>query len=243
MKYYGDYKNYSISIAKDEKLIAVLNLLASKNNIEVIIETGTYRGLGSTKMIAEAFLNDEKLKTFYTCEISYSFYKQAKQNLRKYNLVKCIWGCSVDLNKAIDFVIKDEVIKNHHLYKDVFIDDINDPTSFYLNELRGNLLNSQQGFFYLLFNFKKRKDKLLEVLINKHTHQEILFVLDSAGGVGYFEFLTVVELMANKHYYILLDDIHHLKHFRSKEYILNAKDFHVWSISEENGWLLAEHKP
>ena len=48
--------------------------------------------------------------------------------------------------------------------------------------------------------------------------------------------------MKNKNYYILLDDTHHLKHFRGYEIIKNRGDFTIINASEKNGWVLAYHK-
>ena len=47
----------------------------------------------------------------------------------------------------------------------------------------------------------------------------MLIVLDSAGGVGHMEFQITDELINNKNYYILLNDTHHLKHFRGYDII------------------------
>jgi hypothetical protein len=47
--------------------------------------------------------------------------------------------------------------------------------------------------------------------------------------------------MRNKSYYLVLDDIHHLKHFRSKEYIENhPEEFNLISMDIEAGWLIAK---
>ena len=69
----------------------------------------------------------------------------------------------------------------------------------------------------------------------------MLIVLDSAGGVGHMEFQITDELMKNKAYYLLLDDIHHLKHFRGYDIIKNRDDFSIIDASDKNGWVLAYH--
>ena len=83
---------------------------------------------------------------------------------------------------------------------------------------------------------------LLPSLIKEFSNSEVLIVLDSAGGVGHMEFQITDELMKNKSYYILLDDTHHLKHFRGYEIIKNRGDFTIINTSEKNGWVLAYHK-
>jgi hypothetical protein len=83
---------------------------------------------------------------------------------------------------------------------------------------------------------------LLPSLIKKFEGHKMLLVLDSAGGVGHMEFQITDELMKNKNYYILLDDTHHLKHFRGYDIIKNRGDFSIINTSEKNGWVLAYHK-
>jgi hypothetical protein len=49
---------------------------------------------------------------------------------------------------------------------------------------------------------------------------------------------------AGKEYYLLLDDTHHIKHFRSLEYIKhNPKEFQVIEESAQHGWVFCRHAP
>ena len=110
---------------------------------------------------------------------------------------------------------------NHEKYPDIFIDHAKDP-NFYVNELEGRL---NEGSNNIIKQFLKKllrpsRDantqpayNLLPKLI-KQFYNNNMFVLDSAGGVGHMEFQITDDLMKNKNYYILLDDTHHLKHFR-----------------------------
>jgi hypothetical protein len=69
-----------------------------------------------------------------------------------------------------------------------------------------------------------------------------LIVLDSAAGIGFYEFTQVVKEMGNREYILVLDDIHHLKHFRSKDFIIaNKEKFELIGLNEELGWLIAKH--
>jgi hypothetical protein len=70
-----------------------------------------------------------------------------------------------------------------------------------------------------------------------------LIVLDSAGGIGYLEFSTVLKVMEGHPYLLLLDDICHLKHFRSYNYICSERQFAVLGERKESGWLLARYHP
>jgi hypothetical protein len=236
---------------KDVDLINSLNNLAKNNTIKYIIETGTHRGLGSTTMLGNAFKSSSTLISFNTIEIDYTNFSMAKKNLSHFSFINCRYGCSLDLNEAIAYVKKDEAILNHEKYPEIFIDNAKDPINFYVNELEGRLNESSNNIIKqflkkILYPSKNSKIKpqynLLPKLIKDFYNEEMLIVLDSAGGVGHMEFQITDELMKNKNYYILLDDTHHLKHFRGYDIIKNRGDFSIINASEKNGWVLAYHK-
>jgi predicted O-methyltransferase YrrM len=251
VKEYGDYKYTSVSMNKDQDLIKSLTDLAAQNTIEYVIETGTHRGLGSTTMLGNAFKNSSSLKSINTIEIDFSNYSMAKKNLSQFSYVNCLYGCSLDLNDAIDYVKKDEAILHHEKYPDIFIDHSKDPINFYVNELEGRLNEGSNNIIkqFLKKLLRPNRDSntepsynLLPKLIKEFYDQTMLIVLDSAGGVGHMEFQITDDLMKNKDYYILLDDTHHLKHFRGLDIIKNRGDFSIINSSDKNGWVLAQHK-
>jgi hypothetical protein len=88
----------------------------------------------------------------------------------------------------------------------------------------------------------KPQYNLLSKLIKDFYNEEMLIVLDSAGGVGNMEFQIIDELMKNEAYYLLLDDTHHLKHFRGYDIIKNRGDFSIINNSDKNGCVLCYHK-
>jgi hypothetical protein len=236
---------------KDVDLINSLNDLAKNNTIKYIIETGTHRGLGSTTMLANAFKGSSSLIRLNTIEIDYTNFSMAKKNLSHFSFINCCYGCSLDLNEAIAYVKKDEAILNHEKYPEIFIDNAKDPINFYVKELEGRLNESSNNIIKqflkkILYPSKnstiKPQYNLLPKLIKDFSNEEMLIVLDSAGGVGHMEFQITDELMKNKNYYILLDDTHHLKHFRGYDIIINRGDFSIINTSEKNGWVLAYHK-
>ena len=227
-------------MSDDAELHRLMRQLAALNEIDYIIETGTYNGLGSTTAISECFSGSQRLKKLYTIEVDYVNYTTAKRNLKNYPFVECVYGSSVNLRDAINFVENDTAIKNHLLYDNIFIDNIEDPVSFYINELKGKLIDKNAGFLQKIFR-PSRKPDLLNTLINKLLPGTLFIVLDSAGGVGHLEFQIVQKNLSEADYYILLDDIHHLKHFRDFETIRTNKEFKLLGFSEENGWALAKH--
>lgn len=236
---------------KDVDLINSLNDLAKKNIIKYIIETGTHRGLGSTTMLGNAFKNSNTLVSLNTIEIDYTNFSVAKKNLSHFSFINCCYGCSLDLNEAITYVKKDEAILYHEKYPEIFIDNAKDPINFYVNELEGKLNESSDSIIKKFLKKILRPSKnskinpqynLLPKLIKEFYNDEMLIVLDSAGGVGHMEFQITDELMKNKAYYLLLDDTHHLKHFRGYDIIKNRGDFSILNASDKNGWVLAYHK-
>jgi hypothetical protein len=66
-----------------------------------------------------------------------------------------------------------------------------------------------------------------------------LVLLDSAGGTGWLEFTTLRETMADRPYVLLLDDVHHVKHYRSLEHVRRDATFEILGLDERHGWLLA----
>lgn len=236
MKLYSSYANASIQMKEDLKLLDAIKRIADQEKIDFIFETGTYQGTGSTSFIASCFRNSKRLKAFYTTETNLEFYRIAKKNLKKFPFVKCLYGLSVSLPAAEDFLQQDEVLSNHEKYNDIYIDDTNNPKDFYLNEIRGML---RPPPFSLSRFFVKREQELIKQMIPS-LEGTLFIVLDSSGGIGYLEFTETYKLLQNRNeFYILLDDTHHLKHFRSKLSIEKDKNFTVLASSIENGWLLA----
>jgi hypothetical protein len=220
-----------------------LSNLASFESIEIIIESGTYNGLGSSTSIAIAFQNSKKLEKFYTCEVDLQSYREAKYNLSKFPFVKCCLGTSVSKNEAIQFIKSDQAIRHHEDYPEVFIDDTHNPVDFYINEIKGHLIDSKNDVLRSLQKWIISRNNLLRKLIAQNIDRKMLIVLDSAGGIGHLEFMIVNELLSKVEFYILLDDTHHLKHFRGYKEIKNNKAYSILAASELDGWVLAKHSP
>jgi hypothetical protein len=240
MKDYNKYKNVSKAMRQDPKLIQCLEDLAKFQNINYIVETGTYNGLGSTTMIAKAFEKSSSLKKFFTIEINYPDYKKAKKNLSHFSFVNCLYGCSVNLTEALDFVSHDNAILNHEAYPDIYIDHSSDPVGFYTYELTGGWDKARGNIFKRLLR-KQPQSELLKKLLNRYLEYTLLVVLDSAGGVGQMEFSLVSSIMKDHPHFLLLDDIHHLKHFRSYGEIKSNKKYKILGLSTEDRWVIAQY--
>lgn len=248
MKLYADYAHASIAMVKDDEFVRHLHSIIADKRITHFLETGTFNGLGSTTMIAEAIIKTGvPVEVFYTLERDPFYYHVAKKNLKKYPFVQVILGLSVSEKEAIEFLEKDDFLKNHELYPDIFIDDINDPRAFYINEIKGSLSARNRNPVKLLKRFIKNlfyptppaTDDTLRKIASKIADHKPLILLDSAGGIGYLEFLTVMDVMQNKPFTIILDDTHHIKHWRSRRDILANDRFTVLYDSAEHGRMIA----
>ena len=250
MKDYIHQPNTSIRMLTSPALKSLIAEAVKEEGIEGVIETGTYDGAGSTRMLAEAFHEAGVLpKFFHTIEINLSRYRKARQNLSHFPFVECLWGRSVPADEAIQFVKNDSVLKHHEDYPDIFLDGSEDPVSFYIRECQGGvnwrkrLFRQHLNPFYHAMRLTKFKgDDLLRKLIRIHMDDKTLVVLDSAGGIGLLEFEIVTAALAKRTYWLLLDDVHHLKHFRSLERIQKDPSFKLLGSDVSAGWALTKHE-
>jgi len=177
----------------------LVNAVIKENSIEEIIETGTNNGMGSTKIFAETGVLTK------TIECNVGCFNIAKNNLSKFKNVQFFNALSLNKENMIEFMKNDKFLYDtKYLNECQIMTDHIDPVGFYSGEL-GNNYTKENILFDLINNDKK----------------QIIF-LDSAGGVGYLEFIEVMKLdkefLKNKH--IILDDVFHVKHFRSYEYLI-----------------------
>ena len=248
MKLYADYAHASISMSKDSMFKATLDWLFAENDIDVVIECGTYLGIGSTASMAQAIINSGKPHPlFYTIEADEQIHKEAVENLKRFPFVTPLWGLSVDCAAARDFILNDDAIRNHEQYPDVFIDYIDNPIDIYIEEIEGQLSKTLEKNEALLLevtsgsNGREFRDNILYSLADKLENATPLFLLDSAGGIGYFEFQSVQQIMNGRPHFIILDHIHHLKHFRSYRDISDESNgYTIINESVENGWAVAK---
>ena len=165
--------------------------IIAQYDIEDIVETGTNTGVGSTRVLADTGLDVN------TIECNPEFFKQAKENLKPYSNVVCNLGLSLKKNDMLEFLKIDKYEYPSHI-----MIDSTDPEGFYTKEIDFNV-----------------PENLLEGLVNNERRQ--LIFLDSAGGVGYQEFLTIMRLpgVIKQHKVLLLNDCMHVKHYRSVKFL------------------------
>ncbi len=249
MKLYSAAPHANISMTGDAQLRHLLIEMTKKTPISHILESGTYRGLGSTKFVAEIFgAQSPAPQLFVTLEANHHNWRQARNNLKGFPFVTAVWGLSTSREEGLRFIQNDPALLNHHKYPDIFIDDVRDPISFYSTEIAGGLGRRTRNPVEKIWRFMDRPrfyggEDLLAKWLGAFRSYNPLVVLDSAGGIGYLEFNTLQKHMSEYPYFLLLDDICHIKHFRSYERIHSNNKFAVIGENKDAGWLLAKYQP
>lgn len=217
----------SMDVKADPDLTALLVQQFRDQPIGVAIETGTWLGLGTTRIFADAFVaSGRPPRVFYTIESNYGHWRQARQNLVGYSFVTALCGCSVDPEAARRFLAEDEAVQHPERFPEVYVDEYGSLAEGYAAEFGGPMY----------------KTELLKALLAPLWKGDRLFIsLDSAGGVGWMEFGVVEELLREREYLLFLDDVEHIKHFRSYAFVkARPKQFTV--LLQKNGWAVIAHK-
>src|SRR5262245_11685233 len=181
-------RNYSVHLNTDVEFKHTVPILAA--DVDFIVETGTRYGDGSTLVLATTG------KPVTTIECNPNNHHQAVTNLSTYPNVTCILGYSLFRQKMFDFIDQDSIY------------DSNLPIMF------DNLINPREYYKIEIGNQPIQENVLINLIDNSIRQ---LILLDSAGGVGWLEYLTVVSLSPEKlqKKILILDDIGHVKHYRS----------------------------
>lgn len=208
----------------------------------VVVETGTYLGTGSTRMIAEAFAPGAPEK-FYTIEISRTNYETARQNLAHLGAVEVVWGLSVGREQARDFIRGDSFLWEAGSHG-IEVEQPEDPVAFYLNEINADIL----GLCSCVedndcYRKPAAPENLLARLLSQYNDRRPLIALDSAGGLGWLEFQEVLRLQEGLPFVLFLDDVNHVKHYRSLKYVQSSPGFRLIDCDLRHGWALAAYEP
>jgi len=166
-----------------------------------IIETGTYLGLGSTSTIAKAIQNFKLKSIFYSIEVNPQFIEKAKENLgdELKSLVSLINGLSIP---------RESLPTSDELRKELITNSEN-------NELLVDHCEENRVDLYMAeTNFMHVPDDMLGRCLKSFDYCPDFVLLDSGGHVGYLEFNYLINLLRGD-CYIALDDIFHVKHYKS----------------------------
>lgn len=198
----NELRKYNIHPEK-EKFRKLIKELLISYQFEQVIETGSFDGLGSTKIFAETNLSVKSL------ECNFVHYLTAKQNLLEYPNVEIINAFSLNKKDMIDFIKTDDFLSDEEYYNENnILSDNKNNVDFYIWELNN-------------YSFNTTKENVLLNLIDNDIKQ--LIFLDSAGGVGFLEFKELFKIKKEflKNKLILLDDVFHIKHHRSHKFLID----------------------
>ena len=197
---------------------ALLKIMGSMPIMNVV-ETGTYLGTGTTL----CFTNPDV--SVITIEASPDNYKQAVKNLRSYPNITVWNGYSLPVesltNVSFSWDVPDWVVVDHKE---------ENRASLYKKELAHDV---KAGLLIDAFeHFEKDVD---------------LVLLDSAGCVGFMEFMLTIQLIneTGKVTIIALDDTNHVKHYESMKYVKDhPEQFDIlFETDEKFGSAIVLYKP
>ena len=197
-----------------------------------IIETGTYLGTGTTKVMAEA-IRDLKLKdvVFHSIEVKPQHFEAAKRNLAKSGLSEAVQlhhGLSVPRRLLPTLPQIEEQTVHHVKFDDLFVDH---------QEHERALL------YFKETDFSAVPEDLLGQCLRQFENRPDFVLLDSAGHMGHLEFNYLLSQLAGP-CHIALDDIHHIKHHRSFRQMQTDPRFGMLVSSKEKfGFCIAKFTP
>jgi ADP-heptose:LPS heptosyltransferase/predicted O-methyltransferase YrrM len=197
-----------------------------------IIETGTFQGEGTTKIIA-SWLRDNGVTDglFYSIECSAENLTKARENLKGAGL-----GSHVTLIHGLS--LPRHLLPSTELIREKFVDAI-DEVGIFVDHEEGVRTNQ----YYAETNFRGIPDDRLGYCLDQVDNAPDFVLLDSGGHTGNLEFNYLLSRLASP-CYIALDDINHIKHSRSYKQILKDPRFNILQASSEKfGYCIARFSP
>jgi len=225
----ADKKDLTLVLTESQFARSVRDVFAAIRPTR-IIETGTYRGTGTTTIIASAIrdLCIEKAQ-FVSIEVNPNNVKRARENLAKVGLsVEILNGLSVPRSMLPTMEQIEQDLVKHVLADGLVVDhEEHERAELYFRET----------------DFSGLPEDLLGQALRRFDDKPDFVLLDSGGHMGFVEFRYVIERLAGP-CHIALDDIYHVKHYRSFQEIKNDSRFEVVAASEEKfGFCIARFNP
>ncbi len=220
-------KSYSsMSVDGETQFEAELRRIFRGSRPISIIETGTYLGQGTSSIIWRA-LHDFRIDAdFTTMEVNPRHHQLALAHFNSQGMkIRAELGISVprDLlpNRA---EIADRFIANRE-YDGIYYD--------HDESVRADLYYSETNF--------NVADDLLFTAMQRCGFKPEFVLLDSAGHMGFIEFQYLMSLIQGD-FILMLDDIHHCKHFKTLQVIKKDPRFEIIVESREKfGFCIARY--
>lgn len=221
--------NDPTEISQDSKFASLLKAIISIKRPEIIIETGTFRGEGSTSIIASTLKKHGIESRFFSLEVNQYNWKAAYHNLKRDDLdkyVNLMNGLSVPRSMIPSADEISKMIADARAWGMQVDHEPIDAVHYYAKETG--------EFDY---------DDLLMTILSPLNFQCDFALLDSGGHLGFTEFIYFISLLKSK-CIIATDDTKHLKHYRSLDFM--KKDPRFKMIVDENekyGFAIAQFDP
>ena len=217
------------SVRPDTEFAREISKLTDLVKPHKIIETGTYLGKGTTKVIHDALVRSHIADfTFITIEVDPLSYKKSVEYFIQNKMrILSLNGLS----------IKRQDLPSLEQIQDAFVENKEFPNIDYdyPETVRAKLYFSETDYDV--------PDNLLYAAFNHFDFAPDLLMLDSSGHIGFKEFSHVIKL-AQGRCYILLDDVYHCKHYRSLQVINNSPNFKIIALSKErHGFCICQYSP
>lgn len=201
-------------IEKDMRLGWVFGEVIHEYKPKIVVETGTLRGRGSTKLIAEALLEIGNDAVFHTIEVNPEKHASAR-----------------------NFIQKSFPELNATLWNGLSIPRILSPT---FEDVEQMLLEKPNKFpaerFFNDVNFEVEEDILGRIL---NVVKPDLFFLDSANHLGLVEFEYVMSFMQEEEFVLILDDVNTVKHFKTLKRVQEDLRFEILELGDR--FCVAKH--
>jgi hypothetical protein len=212
-------------IFSGEAFSEAINQIIKKKKPNKIIETGTYLGDGSTKVIADALELNQIDYEMLTIEANPAYYLRACKNVAIFENVRVLNGLSIPRD-LLPTPNQTEALINDLADENIFVDH---------QEKERIRLYVQECDFDV-------PDRMLDICMRYFKNKPNLIMLDSAGHVGFVEFKYMLSLLKGS-CLIVLDDINHIKHYMSFQYMKCDSRFTIRKESTEKyGFCIAEYK-
>ncbi|MDA8991270.1 class I SAM-dependent methyltransferase [Opitutales bacterium] len=214
----------------DNTFKTAIKRFIEKYDIKNIIETGTYQGEGTTEAICDSIKQSNEIKAF-SIEVNENFILKASKFLlskNNFNRIRILHGLSIP-SRLIPSKIEIQKFVNECSNHKLYIDHAEDErVNNYCNEVDFRNLD---------------EDLMLFCLNNIDNKKNTLIILDSAGHLGYIEFNYLLSIL-ERTTYIALDDIYHLKHFKSYQQVKSDSRFEIiFKSNSKFGSLIVKFEP
>jgi hypothetical protein len=190
-----------------------------------IIETGTYLGEGSTRVIADALELNQIDYEMLSIEANPAYYLRACKNVTMFEDVRVLNGLSIPRD-LLPTENQTEALIGDLSSENIFVDH---------QEKERIRLYMQECDFDV-------PDRMLDICMRYFKNKPNLIMLDSAGHIGFIEFKYMLSMLKGS-CLIVLDDINHIKHYMSFNYMKSDSRFTIIKESSEKfGFCIAEYK-